>query len=197
MTNPLHELRQAREEARKAKDKLAEVVYITTISADGYPATRPVFSREITGDGVCLYLSELSPKFRELTANPKMTLTFHWPDIGRVFRVTGDASVIDNPAMESYWSSRHPTAQALAHFYEHVQQQSTAMASRDVLTNGIEKTKATLEKKGKAPLPKTWHCVLVKPHTVEAWTSGGDSRLHHRELYRRSGKDWKKSLLVP
>jgi pyridoxamine 5'-phosphate oxidase len=46
------------------------------------------------------------------------------------------------------------------------------------------------------PRPRDWTGFRVEIDSIEFWTHRAD-RLHHRELFRRTGRGWRSTLLEP
>src|SRR5690348_9683284 len=66
-----------------------EAVALATATADGEPSVRMVLLRSFDERGFVFYTNLESRKGRELAANPRAALLFHWQELGRQVRVEG------------------------------------------------------------------------------------------------------------
>lgn len=91
----------------------AENVYVSTISADGYPITRVMFNLHnavrfpkqaafLAGlDDFCIYLgtNAASSKVSQVLQTPRMSLYYHVPSSWQGMLVAGEAEVVTDPAI--------------------------------------------------------------------------------------------------
>src|SRR5262249_29601478 len=66
--DPVADIVQARNEARRRQDPHVDVCILVTARADGRPEARAVSLRDVDERGFGLLLNELSPKWRQLSA---------------------------------------------------------------------------------------------------------------------------------
>lgn len=166
---------------------------VATVDAQGFPHARWVLLKEIDS-GFVFYTNTKSAKGRELAANPRASLAFHWPSTGRQLRVTGTVEPASDAMADAYWRSR-PRESQLA---SSASSQSETLQSRDELLAKFRELEAAMAGR-EVPRPPHWKGFRVVPRSIEFWTNG-DHRLHHRERYTRSeGKtdSWTGSLLHP
>jgi pyridoxamine 5'-phosphate oxidase len=180
------------DEAGAAGVRMPEAAAVATASADGAPSARMVLVKSFGADGFVFYSSYTSRKGRELAANPRAALLFHWDPLGRQVRIEGPVEATSAAESAAYVRSRPRGSQlsALA------SPQSEAIESRDAL----ERRVAELERHhrgGELPLPAEWGGFRLSPVTFEFWQQR-DDRLHDRLRYRR-GDDgrWLIERLAP
>lgn len=163
---------------------------LATVDADGGPSTRIVLARGVNVERgyVVFFTNYRSRKGREIDANPRVSLCFHWDHLDRQVRIEGHA--LRSPASESdaYFAGRP----ALSRIAAWASDQSEPIASRDAL---IEKNRATEEHFGvldaqakldaiNVPRPGHWGGFRVWARRVELWR-GHTNRLHDRAVWTR------------
>ena len=77
------------DEAKEHEPNDPNAMGLATVDADGLPNLRMVLLKEADADGFVFYTNEESAKGRELEANPKAALCFHWKSLRRQVRVRG------------------------------------------------------------------------------------------------------------
>jgi pyridoxamine 5'-phosphate oxidase len=165
---------------------------LSTLDANGDMRGRVVLLKDILDDGFVLYSNYESDKCKALFINPKVSLSFFWPNLERQVIISGVAAKTADAVSDTYFSSRPRGSQLGAH----VSPQSQPIVSRAVLENRL----AILTKKfeGKdIPRPKHWGGIVVKPQRIEFW-QGRPNRLHDRIVYTKSAETlWTRKRLAP
>ncbi|HPA40160.1 MAG TPA: pyridoxal 5'-phosphate synthase, partial [Phenylobacterium sp.] len=84
---------------------------IATADEDGLPDVRMVLLKDAGPDGFVFYTNLGSAKGRQLAANPKAALLFHWKSLRRQVRVRGTVSAVTPEEADAYWATRARPAQ--------------------------------------------------------------------------------------
>ena len=169
-----------------------EAMALATASADGAPSVRMVLLKGADESGLVFHTHYPSRKGRELEANPRAALLFHWDGLGRQVRVEGPVAPVPPGESDSYFATRPRGAQIGAHASE----QSAVVASRDELEERVDELERRYEGV-EVPRPEWWGGYRVVPETWEFWQHR-DSRLHDRFRYRRGAGDaWIVERLAP
>jgi pyridoxamine 5'-phosphate oxidase len=178
-------------QAQHAGAPLPEAMALATADAAGRPMVRFVLLKQADQSGFVFYTNTRSRKGRELRNNPRASMVFYWDAIGRQVRVDGCVEPVTAADAEAYWETR-PRESRLAAVASY---QSAPLAGHELLLARWEKLRDKYH--GRAiPRPRTWTGYRVVPDAIEFWTRG-EHRLHHRELFLRSRKGWRRRLLQP
>ena len=172
---------------------VAEVNAMTLSTIDGSGAIkgRIVLLKELSAEGFVFYTNYNSDKSKALFANPKVSLSFFWPNLERQVIISGTAGKVAPEVSDAYFASRPKGSQIGAH----VSPQSDIIASREVL----EARQAALEEQfaGKdIPRPSHWGGIVVAPFEMEFW-QGRPNRLHDRLVYLKQDDTWSKQRKAP
>lgn len=163
---------------------------INTIGIDGYPKSRIVLLKKFDADGFVFYTNYDSEKGQSIINNPKVSLSFFWPNLERQVIIKGVAAKESEDLSTAYFHSRPRGSQIGAW----TSPQSEIITSRETL---IEQEKQLINKfKGKEiPKPQHWGGFVIQPKTIEFW-QGRPNRLHDRILYYNAS-NWSKCRLAP
>ena len=173
----------------EAPEPQPEAMAVATATPDGAPSLRMVLMKSFDERGFVFYTNYESRKGRELAANPRVALLFHWP--GRQVRIEGSVEPTSREESVAYARSRPRGSQlsALA------SRQSQPVPSREELEQRV----AQLNRDYPAELPVSegWGGFRVKPEAYEFWEHRPD-RLHDRFRYAQdSGGRWRIERLSP
>mgnify|MGYP001409373286 CR=1 FL=1 len=180
-------------EAQNCGIKEPTAVAVATADTDGQPSLRMVLLKSHGPDGFVFYTNYESRKGREILANPKAAMTFHWMPLGRQVRVQGRVEEVSPEEADAYYASRHRDSQIGAW----ASQQSRPMETRYDLEKNVAKFAARYAV-GKVPRPPYWSGFRVVPHLIEFWTEK-PFRLHERIVFTRVSDDaaWTTQRLFP
>lgn len=188
--DPFQQFQRWFDEAVRAELPMVNAMTLATVSADDAPSARIVLLKGIDPNGFVFYTNYLSRKARELSANPRAALVFHWNDLEREVRIDGRVEKVTAAESDEYFASR-PLGSRHAAI---ASPQSEVVASRAVLEARFDA--AAAEHGDAAPRPAHWGGYRVLPSSIEFW-QGRPSRLHDRLLYTRLGGRWTLSRLAP
>mgnify|MGYP001820561123 FL=1 len=165
---------------------------VSTLGLDGYPKSRVVLLKKYTFEGFIFYSNYQSEKGKAIQADPRVCLSFFWPNMERQIIIKGKAEKIAKNLSDGYFESR-PEGSKLGAI---VSDQSSVIESREVLE--VELKKLEEKYKGKEiERPDYWGGYLVRPVSMEFW-QGRDNRLHDRIRYTlQEDFDWKIERLAP
>ena len=107
--NPLDLVAQWLAEARlDAAQPNPNAMVLATADASGQPSARVVLCKDIVADAgwIRFYTNYLSRKGRELAANPRAAIVFHWDHRGRQVRAEGRVERLSDAENDAYFQSR-------------------------------------------------------------------------------------------
>jgi pyridoxamine 5'-phosphate oxidase len=166
---------------------------LATADADGYPDVRMVLLKGFDQQGFVFYSNAESAKGRELEANPRAALCFHWKTLRRQVRIRGTVEPVSSAEADAYFKSRDRGARIGAW----ASAQSRPLEDRMALEKRI--AEYTLKYGiGEVPRPDYWRGWRVVPLSIEFWRDR-PFRLHDRLVFERAnvGQSWSKRRLYP
>ena len=180
-------------EAREQEVNDANAMALATVGEDGMPSQRMVLLKGADGAGFTFYTNYESRKGRQLLAQPKAALLFHWKSLRRQIRVEGPVEQVSAEEADAYFASRPRQSQIGAWASE----QSRPLESRYALEKRVAKFAAKYAV-GAVPRPPHWSGFRVMPTLIEFWKDGA-FRLHDRVVYSRGtpGEAWQTVRLYP
>jgi pyridoxamine 5'-phosphate oxidase len=188
--NPFRQFEAWFEAARDAGLPLAEAMTLATASADGAPSARVVLLKDVDS-GFVFFTNQESRKGRELDANPRAALVFHWQPLGRQVRVEGTVERVSPGESAHYFATRPRGAQLGAW----ASPQSEPLADRAQLEDRLARVAGEHEGSD-VPAPPFWGGFRLVPTRLEFWQHQ-DDRLHDRFAYERDGAGWRITRLAP
>lgn len=166
-------------------------VALATVSADGQPSVRIVLMRGWDERGFKFFTNRNSRKGRELAANPRAALCFHWEELQRQIRIQGQVELLSPEESDAYWSQR-PRESRIGAW---ASMQSEPLDDRRTLARRVAEFDAKFPGED-IPRPDFWCGYVVVPHRIEFW-SGLPARLHERDAYELSEGCWTHRMLYP
>jgi pyridoxamine 5'-phosphate oxidase len=164
---------------------------LATVDADGLPDVRMVLLKDVDETGFVFYSNLESAKGRELAANPKAALLFHWKSLRRQVRVRGAVSAVTPEEADAYFATRARPAQLGAWASD----QSRTLPDRLALEKRIAEVGLRFGL-GKVPRPPHWSGFRLAPQSIEFWRDR-PFRLHERLLFERAQGGWTTRRLFP
>lgn len=171
---------------------------LATVDGSGLPNVRMVLLKGVDGAGhprrgFVFFTNYESAKGRELLANPKAALLFHWKSLRRQVRLRGPITQVPAEEADTYFASR-PRGSRLGAW---ASQQSRPLESRFALEKAVARYTARYAI-GEIPRPPYWSGFRLEPLEVEFWHDR-PFRLHDRVVFRRgaAGEAWRTERLYP
>lgn len=179
-------------EVLKSNNPEPTAMILATVGNDGMPHNRVVLLKSYNEKGFVFYTNYESRKGRDLNANPKVAVTFFWPEMDRQVRIEGRVERVSEKESDKYFESRPVESQLGAW----ASGQSKIVADREELENTFSEVKDKFEEKT-IERPKFWGGYRILPCRVEFW-QGRPNRLHDRLVYQEfNGNLWKVNRLAP
>lgn len=189
--DPFDKFRGWYDEARLAGQELPNAMALSTVRADGSPASRMVLLSSFDRRGFVFHTHYDSAKGIELSASSRAALLFWWGLLNRQVRIEGTAERTEHGESESYFAGRPRGAQIGAWASD----QSRILAGRETLAARFREVAARYEGMT-VPRPPRWGGIRVSPRTFEFWT-GREDRLHERIRYDLAASGWTAVELFP
>jgi pyridoxamine 5'-phosphate oxidase len=178
-------------QAREAGSAEPAAMTLATATPDGAPWARTVLLRGFDDRGFAFYTNYESRKGRELAANPRASLLFHWPELGRQVLVGGDVARVPAEESDAYFAGR-PRESRLGAW---ASAQGRPLRDREQLEAQLREVEERFPGED-VPRPEFWGGFRLVPRSIEFWQSG-EFRLHDRFVYVRDGDGWTITRLSP
>ena len=180
-------------EAIKSEPNDPNAMALATVDPDGLPDVRMVLMKGFDTEGFVFYSHIASQKGRELAANPKAALLFHWKSLRRQVRIRGNVTPVTDAEADAYFATRPKQAQIGAW----ASKQSQELESRFAFEQAIAKV-AAKHVISDVPRPPGWSGWRITPSRIEFWHDR-PFRLHDRIEFRRdaAGQPWSKTRMYP
>jgi pyridoxamine 5'-phosphate oxidase len=166
---------------------------LATVDATGMPDARMVLMKGFDEQGFVFYSHVASAKGRELAANPRAALVFHWKSLKRQVRIRGTVTTATAEEADAYFATRPKQAQLGAW----ASKQSEPLESRFAFEQAIALAAAKYIV-GTVPRPPGWSGWRIAPLEFEFWHDR-PFRLHDRIIFTRPTPTaaWTKTRLYP
>ena len=198
MDDPCRMLLESYRQAQTLGDSNSRFFSMTTLDESGCPVCRIVTLREITMEGILIYINRESPKIEQLKRNPVYELLFFWPSLLRQFRVRGRYEIRVDAGQGRNWQTKSYAGKLYDLFHVHGVKQSSILPSRDFYLQKAAEVKSRFPAESDLEMPAENSCILFIPNLIESWYGSMEDHLHDRRLFHRL-KDgaWTEQVLVP
>ena len=175
------------------RERLPEPTAMTlaTVGADGQPSARMVLLKGVDEQGFVFYTNCGSRKGREMLANPRAALCFHWQPLEVQVRTEGPVAPVSDAEADAYFASRARGSQIGAW----ASRQSQPIDQPGELERRVAEFEQKFEGRD-VPRPPHWGGWRLTPAAIEFWKNM-PSRLHVRHVYTRSPAGWDVEQLYP
>lgn len=180
-------------EAAEARLPEPHAMTVSTVDEHGLPDARVLILKNVDAHGWQFAAHGDSPKGRQMIANPRAALTFHWVPLGRQVRLRGPVTAA--PAEDSAADFRARSAVARAQAL--LGRQSEHLADVTERDRALKESLAEVEREPSLTDP-AWTLFTVAPTGIEFWQAAR-SRVHTRLRYERTDPagSWSRHLLWP
>ena len=194
--NPIDEIKQTRNEARKVHDANADVCFLALASPEGEASVRTLVLRDINENRFSLFINQSSPKWQLFSKGANYQLLLWYPSQQRQFRISGRSEAIDSEAVRTNWHRRPAGSKYLDYVYKEFAPQSSSLDSREALSVEIERLKS-LHKPDDMTPPEEVTGVDLIANDIEMLDLNRDDRIHDRVRFTLSAGAWSSEPLVP
>jgi len=191
ISDPIAQFREWFALAQRHEISDPEAMSLSTCGVDGMPHVRIVLCKSFDAAGIRFFTNTESNKGRELGANPRGAVCFHWKSIERQVRAGGVVEKLPAADDDQYFHDRHRESQIGAW----ASRQSRPLESMEKLQTDVRE----LHKKyadRPVPRPPYWGGYLLRTERIEFWVQR-PHRLHERMLYTRDSDGWRMERLYP
>ena len=189
--NPIDVFRDWLAEAEQSEPNDPTAMSLATVDGSGQPSVRMVLLKGVDRRGFVFYTNFESRKGRELIAQPRAALGFHWKSLRRQVRIEGPVEPVTDAEADAYFASRARVSQIGAMASD----QSRPLDSRATLEARVAEIEARYAGQP-IPRPPHWAGFRVVPTAIEFWKDGA-FRLHDRIRFTQAGLDWQAERLYP
>jgi len=189
-TDPLGLFADWLAEAGEAEINDPNAVAVASVDADGLPDVRIVLLKDFGEAGFVFYSHRDGTKGRQMLANPKAAMCFHWKSLERQVRLRGPVETVEGAEADAYFASRARLSQIGAWASE----QSAPLESWEALRGEVSRLDAEFGED--VARPADWHGFRVVPREIEFWRAR-PYRLHDRLLFVRENEGWSRTRLNP
>ena len=178
------------DQAVKAQCPEPNSMTLATADNAGNPSARIVLLKGADENGFTFFTNYESQKGKHLAERPQAALLFHWHELERQVRISGNVERVSPEESDQYYHSRPPASRIGAW----ASPQSAIIPNREFLEEAEARLKS--EYGDAPPRPQHWGGYRLRPTEIEFW-QGRPSRLHDRIVYKLVGDRWQINRLAP
>lgn len=178
------------DQAVKAQCPEPNSMTLATADNAGNPSARIVLLKGADENGFTFFTNYESQKGKHLAERPQAALLFHWHELERQVRISGNVERVSPEESDQYYHSRPPASRIGAW----ASPQSAIIPNREFLEEAEARFKS--EYGDAPPRPQHWGGYRLRPTEIEFW-QGRPSRLHDRIVYKLVGDRWQINRLAP
>jgi pyridoxamine 5'-phosphate oxidase len=191
IAEPFQKFQDWMAEAARSEPCDPNAMTLATATPDGRPSARMVLLKGADPRGFVFFTNMESRKGRELAANGRAALLFHWKSLGRQVRIEGIVEPVTEVEADAYFASRLRISRLGAWASD----QSRPLPERGVLERRLAECEARYPGED-IPRPPYWSGYRVVPDSFEFWQDM-PFRLHDRTTYARAASGWTAGRLFP
>ena len=165
--------------------------FVLATVADGQPSARVLLLKGADDEGFTFFTNYESRKGRELIAQPRAAMCFHWQLLETQVRIEGSITMVEPHESDAYFASRARGSQIGAW----ASLQSRPIEHAGDLERRVAETEARFAGR-QVPRPPHWGGFRLTPQRIEFWKNR-ESRLHDRDVYERADGEWSSRTLYP
>jgi pyridoxamine 5'-phosphate oxidase len=169
---------------------------LATVDARGYPSARVVLCKDIEppSGSILFYTNYESRKGRELDANPRAAVVFHWDHRHRQVRAEGRVEALSAAENDAYFHTRAWQSRLGAWASEQSRPVESRRALGDAVAAAARRFGIAYDGPGSTepsdvtvdvPRPPNWGGYRLRTDAVELWVEG-EFRIHDRARWTRS-----------
>lgn len=197
VSNPMIQLMEALEGARRARDPGADSLNLVTVDAEGFPVARILTIRGISEESVVVTVNRDSPKMQELEHGGCYEAHLFWPVVLGQVRMRGAYRVEDPPELAQGWRRRAYGGKIADLYQVHCRPQTSVVASREVMLQELAELRRRFPSDHAIQKPAEVVNLVLLPDFLELWIGDATDRMHDRRRYTRQDDGWLEEVLVP
>lgn len=193
--NPLEDLARDRQTARGHQDSNADICFLS-LSEDSAPSVRTLVLREVTHEGLTLFINKTSQKWQIIRDNNQAEALIWMPSVQRQYRVSGTIEELGRDVIDTHWHRRPIESKYLDYSYEKLASQSAELENRDVLVDFVRGLREEVSEEDMTTSEQA-AAILVRAAVIECLDLNNPERLHDRRRYTLDDGAWQQAILMP
>lgn len=185
------ELVQLLDEARSRGERDADAAALATAAADGGPSVRTMTIARVAHSGLSFFADTQSGKVRQLQANPRAAICFHWSVLHYQAIVAGAVDMLSEEESAKLWHSM-PRDYTLGHWAAGPEHPTDAESMRRSVDDYRKQFGGE-----RVPLPPSWRAFELKPERIDLWPTGWQRPRQRAEYVKGANGRWSELHLSP